>query len=341
MNCRKFALCALLALSLAACGGRAAVETATLLPPPSSGPASATAAAATLAPTLTELAVPSASQPPTATPAPSDTPAATGSPADTPAITATPAEATSTPGGPAGTYRADFVEDVTVPDGTSFKPGETFVKTWKLKNAGTAPWGTDFFVVNVKGDTFGSPAAVPLSSTVRPGETVDLSLTFTAPDKLGSYTSFWMLRTPAGAPFGIGQEGNQPFYVQINVGSEGGTPVATAPAGSITVTVASLTLDTPEFTGACPHTFTFTASFTSEGAGDVNYKLEAEADDPAFTFTLPEAVKSTFTGAGPRTFTASYQLQFTNSVGGQAWLHILTPNDLQSDKVRFSLTCQP
>ena len=33
---------------------------------------------------------------------------------------------------------AEFVADVTVPDGTDFTPGETFVKTWQLRNAGTS-----------------------------------------------------------------------------------------------------------------------------------------------------------------------------------------------------------
>jgi hypothetical protein len=195
--------------------------------------------------------------------------------------------------------------------------------------------------VHIRGDIMGAPAAVPLSATVQPGETADLSLTFTAPESLGEYTSFWLLRTPSGTPFGIGPEGNQPIYVQSVVGTEGGTPQPTAPAGTINVTAASLTVDTPDFTGACPHTTIFTASFTSEGAGDVIYQLEAESDVPGFVFTLPAPITSTFTGAGPRTFTASYELQFTNSVGGQAWLHILSPNDLQSDKVSFIVTCQP
>src|SRR6185436_5330088 len=204
------------------------------------------------------------------------------------AATATGGAPSSTPGGTTGTYKAEFVADVTVPDGTVFKAGETFVKTWKLKNAGTAPWGTDFFLVRVKGDPLGAPVAVPLSSTVQPGATADLSLSFTAPDRLGEYTSFWMLRTPNGTPFGIGAQGNQPIYLQIKVGTEAGTPQPTAPAGSINVTAASLTVDTPSFTGACPHTFIFSATFTSEGAGDVTYKLEAEADRAGFVFTLPE-----------------------------------------------------
>ncbi|HUS17102.1 MAG TPA: NBR1-Ig-like domain-containing protein [Chloroflexia bacterium] len=310
---------------------------------------------ATPAPTLTELAVPTVAVTPFPTPFPSSTPfveptattaptadaGAAGSPTAEAAATATGAAPSSTPGGPTGTFRADFVADVTVPDGTVFEAGEQFIKTWKLKNAGTAPWGTDFCRVQVRGDTLGAPVVVPLSGTVRPGETVELSLPFTAPDKLGTYTSCWMLRTPSGAPFGIGTQGNQPIYVEIVVGTASGTPQPTAPAGSINVTAAGLTVDTADFTGACPHTFVFSASFTSEGAGDVTYQLEALANDPAFTFTMPAAIKSNFTTAGPRPFSVSYELQFTNSVSGQIWLHILTPNDLQSDKLSFSLTCQP
>ncbi len=336
MSLRKLLVFGWLAVSLAACSPRGAVETATSIPTPIEAGPGATSAPPTPASTLTELAPPTGVVIPSRTPAVGVGPSATGA-----AVTATGGAPSSTPGGTVGTYTAEFVADVTVPDGTVFKAGETFVKTWKLKNTGTAPWGTDFFLVRVKGDPLGAPDVVSLASTVQPGETADLSLTFTAPDRLGEYTSFWMLRTPNGTPFGIGSQGNQPIYVQINVGTEGGTPQPTAPAGSINVTAASVTVDTPSFTGACPHTFIFTANFTSEGAGDVTYQLEAESNVPGFVFTMPPSGKSTFTNAGPRTFTISYELQFTNSVGGQAWLHILSPNDLLSDKVDFSLTCQP
>jgi len=32
---------------------------------------------------------------------------------------------------------AQFISDVTVPDGTKYEPGATFKKTWRLKNIGT------------------------------------------------------------------------------------------------------------------------------------------------------------------------------------------------------------
>jgi hypothetical protein len=36
--------------------------------------------------------------------------------------------------------KADFVTDVTIPDDTVLDPGESFTKTWRLKNSGTCSW---------------------------------------------------------------------------------------------------------------------------------------------------------------------------------------------------------
>ena len=35
---------------------------------------------------------------------------------------------------------AQFVRDVTIPDGSTYAPGATFTKTWRLRNAGTCTW---------------------------------------------------------------------------------------------------------------------------------------------------------------------------------------------------------
>ncbi len=45
------------------------------------------------------------------------------------------------------TDRAQFVADVTVPDGTRYDPGATFTKTWRLRNAGTCTWTTSYTMV--------------------------------------------------------------------------------------------------------------------------------------------------------------------------------------------------
>jgi hypothetical protein len=36
--------------------------------------------------------------------------------------------------------QAQFIKDVTIPDGTVIAPGTSFKKTWRLKNIGTCTW---------------------------------------------------------------------------------------------------------------------------------------------------------------------------------------------------------
>jgi hypothetical protein len=264
-----------------------------------------------------------------------------GSP--TPAATAV---VTSTvPAGTAGgTDVVEFVADVTVPDGTDFEPGETFVKTWQVRNAGTATWTTEYALIYVSGEQMGGPASVPMPSVVAPGQTVELSVDLTAPQSVGTYTGFWMLRNAAGTAFGLTADANQPVYVQIDVvpaGSAGnGTPQPGGTPGALTVSAAQMSVDQASLTGACPQTLVFSGSYTSQGAGTVTYRLEAAATNPGFVFNLPATNTATFTNAGPRTANVSYSLEFTGSVTGEAWLHVLTPTELESNRVSFSLTCQ-
>jgi hypothetical protein len=108
-----------------------------------------------------------------------------------------------------------FVKDVTIPDATVFAPGETFVKTWRLKNRGTCTWSPDYMLVFNNGAQMGSTTAVRLPSYVAPGQTVDVSVTLTAPAAAGHYTGYWILRNPSGALFGFGDKADKAFYVDI------------------------------------------------------------------------------------------------------------------------------
>ncbi len=116
--------------------------------------------------------------------------------------------------------RATFIEDVTVPDGTVYEPGETFVKTWRLQNAGECAWNAGYAVVFDKGDAMGSPASFPLTSgEVQPGEQVEVSVTLQAPNEPGEYRGDWKLRNASGQIFGLGNSGTSSFWTIINVGS--------------------------------------------------------------------------------------------------------------------------
>jgi hypothetical protein len=71
--------------------------------------------------------------------------------------------------------------------------------------------------VFVSGERLGGPSAVSLPGNVRPGETVDVAVNLTAPNRTGSYVGYWKLRNSSGALFGVGSSGDSSIYVDIDV----------------------------------------------------------------------------------------------------------------------------
>ena len=132
-------------------------------------------------------------------------------------VTNTPVPATNTAVPTAVSY-CDwvlFIKDVTIPDGMRLSTGEVFTKVWRLQNRGTCTWTPDYMLVYTSGDQMGSTTAVRLPGYVGPGQTVDVSVTLTAPASAGYHISYWMLRNPSGALFGAGSKANEAFYVEI------------------------------------------------------------------------------------------------------------------------------
>ncbi|HEY6074680.1 MAG TPA: NBR1-Ig-like domain-containing protein, partial [Anaerolineales bacterium] len=84
-----------------------------------------------------------------------------------------------------------FVADVTIPDGTTMTPGQTFTKTWRLRNAGTCAWTTSYAIVFSNGNSMNGPTTQALAGAVNPGQTVDISVNLTAPSAVGDYTGNW------------------------------------------------------------------------------------------------------------------------------------------------------
>lgn len=144
---------------------------------------------------------------------------------DAPTKTPVPPTATNVP---IPCDRAQFVTDVTVPDGKEFAPGKEFVKTWRLKNTGSCTWTTSYALVFESGDAMDASASINLPGSVAPGQTIDVSVELTAPDSPGTYRGNWKLRNASNARFGLGWDATQPFYVIIKVV---GTPTPTATSG--------------------------------------------------------------------------------------------------------------
>ena len=233
--------------------------------------------------------------------------------------------------------RAEFVADITIPDGTDFKPGEGFTKTWRLKNSGASTWTTAYTLTFISGDKMGGPDRVNIPSNVQPGGTVDVSVSLAAPAQAGRFRGYWKILSASGKFV------DDAVYVEIDVIQGGavttpGTPTATTPAGNPNITNISMSVDNNTFTGACPRTFTFTGRFTLDKPAAINYQLEAGTDTPGFTFNLPPPQTNSYP-AGDQALT--FTLEFTQSVNGWLRLHITSPVDVTSNQATFSLTCQP
>lgn len=94
-----------------------------------------------------------------------------------------------------------FVTDVNVPDGTSMSPGQDFVKTWRVKNTGSCPWGAGYKLVYAGYQDNMSGQFQPISGVIQPGQEVEISVQFTAPDAANQYVSAWQMSNPAGVTF--------------------------------------------------------------------------------------------------------------------------------------------
>ena len=119
--------------------------------------------------------------------------------------------------------QAGFEKDVTIPDNTVVEAGQEFTKTWRLRNDGVCSWNSSYAIVFDHGDAMNGPASAPLtSSTVAPGETVDVSVDLIAPEEPGTYQGYWKLRNPTGQTFGLGEDRDKDFWVKIVIEPQSG-----------------------------------------------------------------------------------------------------------------------
>ena len=133
-----------------------------------------------------------------------------------PAATSAPTARPAPPPAPAPCAQMRFVSDVTIPDGAPVAPGAQFVKTWRVRNAGTCAFsGTLNFVGKGNQMSGPSPASFP---RIEVGQTADLSINLTAPAQPGSYQGTWQARASDGTVL-------ENLTVQITVTGEAATPV--------------------------------------------------------------------------------------------------------------------
>lgn len=135
---------------------------------------------------------------------------------------------------------AAYDNDITIPDYSLIKPGTSFDKTWSIKNTGTTTWTKDYQLIYLEGP---QPADlyVKLTKDVKPGELVQITVRFTAPTTLGTYTGWWQMYSASGYRFG------EAVSLIFSVGNETATPTS-----NVTSTTPQTPTVTPTVTATTP-----------------------------------------------------------------------------------------
>lgn len=88
--------------------------------------------------------------------------------------------------------------DVNVPDNTIMAPGQDFIKTWRVKNIGSCPWGAGYVLAYAGYDDDMDGQFIAMTEVIQPGQEVEISVQFKAPQQAGIYVSAWSMRNPSG-----------------------------------------------------------------------------------------------------------------------------------------------
>ncbi len=218
-----------------------------------------------------------------------------------------------TPASPASTPtnescdKAEFIKDVTIPDGTIFSPGESFTKTWRVKNIGTCTWTTGYTLVIDGGSKMSGMSPTPLPSSVAPGEIIDISVNLVAPATNGNYQGNWQIKNDSGELFAK-------IYVQIKVGNQD---------FAVTSVIFSVS-------GSCGH-FIVTANITTNSAGEVTYKWK-RSDGATDNVNHPTLV---YASAGTKSVSTDWLL----GAAGSHWMDIYIDHPNHQQFGRANLSC--
>jgi uncharacterized repeat protein (TIGR01451 family) len=106
-----------------------------------------------------------------------------------------------------------------------------------------------------------APSSTQIPVNVAPGQTVDLSLNLTAPSIPGSYRGYWIFQNSTGQPFGIGSQGNEPWFVDIVVAGGTATPTGTLPSSILRLTKTP----SPQTYSGVGQIITYTFTLTNTG----------------------------------------------------------------------------
>jgi hypothetical protein len=179
--------------------------------------------------------------------------------------------ATTAPAAAAGcTDSAIYVSD-DGKDGTTYAPGTTFKKTWKIRNTGTCTWDSNYMVYYVSGTTMTQQPAyllVPQGVKVAPGADVDVAMDMAAPNNPGDYRADWELRNPGGVSL-------VRFFLTLKVQNQSSGGSSGSSSGTITSATPQIVLEQGSG-AACTNNSTYFVyvDITSNGDVTANYRID-------------------------------------------------------------------
>jgi len=210
-------------------------------------------------------------------------------------------------------------------DGTIFKPGEQFTKTWEITNTSTCVWDTSYKIIFWDGDLLGGGYVYNLPQVVGPGQTLPVSLVLIAPATDGSYRSEWKLQTPDNINFGVGYL-NTAFYTEIAVSS------AQKPAYGVASVITNYVRD-PQ-TG-CPANTLITVYATVATTGPLEFAYRWDQSDGNNS-----SIKTFFMeSATTKTFTREWKFGRANTQGPKWITFAVIEPSRQDYRVDFEFVC--
>jgi len=260
-----------------------------------------------------------------------DAPSSPTPPVDPTLATLTP-PATPTTAIASGSYTdcmvASFVSE-NPPDKTIYKPGETFLKTWRIQNNSNCAWNTGYKLVFWNGDQMGSAYNYNFPQGLPPGESADVSIQLKAPDTTGTFKGEWKLQTPDGQNFGVGQY-SAALWAEIVVVAADETP---------TYGVTSVTYDLERNPPSGCNTnnwYTVTAHVSFSGPmQEVILQFQHSDEGTSHKF------KREITGPSTLDFTDEWKFYIADSQGPK-WIRLIQvfPKYMEYDKVNFTFECK-
>ena len=210
--------------------------------------------------------------------------------------------------------KAKFVAE-NISDNKQYDPGDTFTKTWTMRNDGSCTWDKTYRVVFNEGDRMNGETSFYLDREVKPGETIDLSVHLTAPNAAGKYKGYWNIKAPDGDLFTY-------FWAQIEV-------VDNTPPFAITSVTTNLNAS---YNTVCALEIPLKVSFTANGPGTLLYRVETSdlgmqaQDSLVFDIASTKTVNFTWT----ITYSSDYWIK----------IYVDEPSAKTYGPFNFSVTCQ-